>query len=58
MIVLMLYYVLQRRYRQTVPADASVAEQRTTRQTILRALASYPLLIPPVVRVGRCSRPV
>lgn len=45
MMVLMLYYVLQRLYRQTVPADASVAEQRTTTQTILRAFASYTLLI-------------
>jgi transposase len=56
MIVLMLYYVLQRLYRQTVPADASVAEQRTTTQTILRAFASYTLLIHPS-RQGREVQP-
>jgi transposase len=45
MIVLMLYYVLQRLYRQTVPVDASLAEQHTSTQTILRAFANYTLLI-------------
>jgi flagellar biogenesis protein FliO len=33
--VLMLYYLLQRLYRQSVPADASVKEQRTTPAPIL-----------------------
>jgi transposase len=56
LIVLMLYYVLQRLYRQTVPADASVAEQRTTTQTILRAFASYTLLIHRT-RLGREVQP-
>ena len=56
MIVLMLYYVLQRLYRQTVPADASAAEQRTTTQTILRAFASYTVLIHHT-RVGREVQP-
>jgi transposase len=45
LIVLMVYYVLQRLYRQTVPVEASLAEQRTTTQTILRAFANYTLLI-------------
>lgn len=56
LIVLMLYYVLQRLYRQTVPADASVAEQRTTTQTLLRAFANSTLLLHPT-RLGREVQP-
>jgi len=56
MITLMLYYLLQRLYRQTVPADASAQEQRTTTQTILRAFATYTLLIQPT-RLGRLVQP-
>jgi Domain of unknown function (DUF4277) len=56
MIVLMLYYVLQGLYRQTVPAEASAAEQRTTTQTILRAFVSYTVLIHRT-RVGREVQP-
>lgn len=43
--VLMLYYMLQRMYRQTVPKDATPQEQRTTTNTIFKAFLSYALLI-------------
>ena len=43
--VLMLYYLLQRIYRQTVPDDAPPKEQRTTTKTILQAFSSYTLLM-------------
>ena len=43
--VLMLYYLLQRHYRQTVPEDAPPKEKRTTTRTILNAFSSYALLI-------------
>jgi hypothetical protein len=45
LMVLMLYYLLQRLYRQSVPADASEKEHRTTARTILNAFSSYCLLI-------------
>jgi len=45
MAVLMLYYMLQRIYRQTVPEDATQKEQRTTTNTIFKAFSSYALLI-------------
>jgi transposase len=45
MIALTLYYLLQRMYRQSVPAKASPKERRTTTQTILRAFTNYTLLI-------------
>jgi len=45
MMALTLYYLLQRLYRQTVPAKALPKEKRATTQTILRAFASYTLLI-------------
>jgi transposase len=43
--VLMLHYLLQRLYRQTVPEDAPQKEHRTTTRTIMRAFSSYTLLI-------------
>ena len=43
--VLMLYYLLQRLYRQTVPDDATEKEKRTTTNTIFQAFLSYALLI-------------
>jgi hypothetical protein len=43
--VLMLYYLLQRRYRQSVPEDAPRKEHRTTTRTILEAFSKYTLLI-------------
>jgi hypothetical protein len=43
--VLMLYYLLQRLYRQSVPEDAPPKEHRTTTRTILEAFSTYTLLI-------------
>jgi hypothetical protein len=54
--VLMLYYLLQRLYRQSVPPEASVKEQRTTTATILNAFSSYCLLIHRT-RLGREVQP-
>lgn len=45
MAVLMLYYLLQRLYRQTVPEDAPRKEQRTTTNTMFKAFSSYALLV-------------
>jgi transposase len=45
MIALTLYYLLQRQYRQAVPAKASPKERRTTTLTLMRAFANYTLLI-------------
>lgn len=54
--VLMLYYLLQRLYRQTVSEDAPQKERRTTTRTILEAFSSYSLLIHPT-RLGREVQP-
>lgn len=54
--VLMLYYLLQRLYRQSLPANATLKEQRTTARTILNAFSSYTLLIHQT-RVGREVQP-
>ena len=54
--VLMLYYVLQRMYRQAVPEDAPQKEQRTTTRTILDAFKDYNLLIH-YTRLGREVQP-
>lgn len=43
MIALTAYYLLQRMYRQTLPARASVKQRRTTTETILRAFSKYTL---------------
>jgi transposase len=45
MITLTLYFLLQRLYRQSVPAEAPLKERRTTTETILRAFSRYMLLI-------------
>jgi len=45
MIALTLYYLLQRQYRQAVPARATQKERRTTTLTLMRAFANYTLLI-------------
>ncbi len=45
MIALTLYYLLQRQYRQAVPAKAKPKERRTTTLTLTRAFANYTLLI-------------
>lgn len=56
MITLTLYFLIQRLYRESVPADAPAKEHRTTTQTILRAFNSY-LLIVHHTRVGRQVQP-
>ena len=43
--VLMLYYLLQRLYRQSVPEESTMKEKRTTTRTILAAFATCSLLI-------------
>lgn len=45
MMALTAYFLLQRIYRQSVPADAPTKERRTTTQTILRTFRRYVLLI-------------
>lgn len=45
LIALMLYFLLQRCYRQNVPANATKQEKRTTTQAILRAFNRYTLLL-------------
>jgi transposase len=45
MIALTAYYLLQRMYRQTLPARASVKQRRTTTETILRAFSTYTLIL-------------
>jgi transposase len=56
MIALTLYYLLQRIYRQSVPAKAPPKEKRTTTLTILRAFTSYTLLVHQT-RLGRVVQP-
>jgi transposase len=45
MIALTAYFLLQRMYRQSIPAKASPKERRTTSDAILRAFQTYVLLI-------------
>jgi hypothetical protein len=45
MIALTTYFLLQRRYRQTLPAEAPPQERRTTAQRLLRAFSNYTLII-------------
>ena len=56
LIALTAYFLLQRMYRQSVPADASPPERRTTTQTLLGAFSSY-LLIIHRTRLGREVQP-
>jgi len=56
MIALTAYFLLQRMYRQTVPAKASPQERRTTTRTLLRAFSSYTLIIHHT-RLGREVQP-
>jgi hypothetical protein len=56
MITLMLYFLLQRLYRQSVPAKAPVKEHRVTAQQILQAFTSYTLLVHHT-RLGREVQP-
>lgn len=45
MIALMLYFLLQRLYRQNVADDAPTKEHRTTAATILKAFRNYSIII-------------
>jgi hypothetical protein len=45
MITLMLYFLLQRVYRQSVPAKAPVQEDRVTAAQLLKAFNSYTVLV-------------
>jgi transposase len=56
MVTLTLYFLIQRIYRQNVPDDAPIKEQRTTTQTILRAFNRYTLIIHQT-RLGREVQP-
>jgi transposase len=56
MVTLTLYFLIQRLYRQNVPKDAPLKEQRTTTQTILRAFNRYTLIIHRT-RLGREVQP-
>ena len=56
MIALTAYFLLQRIYRQNVPAGASQKERRTTTQTILRAFNNYVLILHRT-RLGREVQP-
>jgi transposase len=56
MITLTLYFLIQRIYRQNVPADATLKERRTTTQTILRVFGRYTLIIHRT-RLGREVQP-
>jgi transposase len=55
-LVLMLYYLLQRLYRQSVPEDAPQKEKQATTRTILKAFQGYTLLIH-YTRLGREVQP-
>lgn len=56
MLTLTLYFLIQRLYRQNVPDDAPVKEQRTTTETILHAFNSYALILHRT-RIGREVQP-
>jgi len=56
MMALTTYFLLQRMYRQSIPAGAPKKERQTTTETILRAFASYALLIHRT-RLGREVQP-
>jgi hypothetical protein len=51
-IALQAYQVLERRYRQTVPEDAPVSEQRMTAETLLRQFRVYGCIVR-TEKVGR-----
>jgi hypothetical protein len=45
MIALQAYFVLQRRYRQSLPEDASAKQRRTTAESLLKSFRNYSLLL-------------
>lgn len=56
LLALMVYFLLQRQYRQAVPADAPDAERSTTTATILRTFRPYALIVHPTPP-GRLIQP-
>lgn len=56
MIALTTYFLVQRMYRQSLPANASLKERRATTQTLLNAFSNYMLIIHRS-RVGREVQP-
>jgi transposase len=54
-IALQAYFVLQRRYRASQPATASVKERRTTARKLFRIFGNYTLLVDDTPH-GRCVR--
>lgn len=56
MVSLTAYFLLQRMYRKSLPANASAPERRTTTQTLLRAFSNY-VLITHRTRLGREVQP-
>ena len=56
MVSLTAYFLLQRMYRKSLPANASPKEHRTTTQTLLRAFSNY-VLITHRTRLGREVQP-
>jgi hypothetical protein len=58
-LALQAYQVLERRYRQTIAADAPVTEQRMTAEALVRQFQVYGLVVhtAPVGRVVHATRP-
>lgn len=56
MVALTAYFLLQRMYRKSLPANASPKERRTTTQTLLRAFSNYTLILHHT-RIGRVVQP-
>jgi hypothetical protein len=56
MIALMLYFLLQRIYRQNTPDDEPLTEHRTTAATLLKAFQGYAIIIQKS-NVGRVISP-
>jgi len=56
MVALTAYFLLQRMYRKSLPANASAKERRTTTQTLLRAFSNYTLILHHT-RIGRVVQP-
>jgi hypothetical protein len=56
MVALTAYFLLQRMYRKSLPANASPKERRTTTQTLLRAFSNYTLILHHT-HIGRVVQP-
>lgn len=56
LLALMAYFLLQRQYRQAVPAEAPESARDTTTATIVRTFRAYALIVQPTA-LGRLIRP-